>query len=388
MIVREVKIEKLIHRGLGLGYKDGRTIMAYYSIPGEVVDAEIIMTKKSYSICKTINIHERSSHRRQPECEYFRLCGGCQLMHIDYPYQVVSKVEILTEFFKRSRIRDLPQIKTILSRPDLYYRLRAQFEVRSRKVGFKKFKTDEFINIESCAICHNRINDAIKFLNGLIRTTDLNRLFIATDGKNVSTSPIKDLDKMLKLSIDSTEYILRPEVFFQANIYTAEEFIKSITRNSGGIFAIDLYAGSGFFSIPLSDLFENILAVEESAPSVSLLKKNITLNRKENIEILQSSVEKADIPKKYNNPDLIIVDPPRSGLSKSALSKVISLNPAQLIYVSCDPATLTRDVLFFYKNFYNIDEIILLDQFPHTFHFETIVKMRKISLNKKIFLIQ
>ncbi len=374
-----IKISKLVHRGLGLGHKDGKTYMVYYTLPGEIADAEIIMTKKSYSIGRAINIKNPSRYRTKPACEYYQVCGGCQLMHSDYDFQIEMKKEILSEFLTRALKTEFP-IRCIGSRPDTGYRLRAQFLVRNAKTGFTRFNSNEFIKIERCHILHSRINEAIHHLNNNISSVELNRLFIATDKNNLSTYPIKDFNDNLLLSVNGLNYILKPQVFFQANIFTLDTFQNEVIQKEKGITAIDFYAGSGFFSLPLAKHFELVLSVEEVTAASALLKRNILLNRTGNIEILTSSVENAEIPERFRKPDLIILDPPRAGMSKKAINRVINLNPKRIIYVSCDPATLSRDVYYFYKNFYDIDEVTLLDQFPHTFHFETIVKMTNRNL--------
>jgi len=377
LIIRDIKIEKLIHRGLGLAFKDDKTIMVYYSIPSEIVDAEVIMTKKSYVVAKAINIKEESPFRVDPQCPYYMKCGGCQLMHIDYKKQLEFKMAILMELFLRAGLPSSIPVKVIPSHPDTSYRLRAQFLVRDAKVGFTEFNSSKFVKIDHCRICHDRINYALRVLNNNISSIQLNRLFVATDGENISTYPIKDMSNKLQITINGVKYLLKPQVFFQANIFTLDEFQRSVTKSEGGIFAIDLFSGSGFFTIPLAANFENVLAIEESQDSISLLKRNIKENGVDNITCINSSVENAKIPEIYKNTDLIVLDPPRSGLSKKAIGRVLNLKPRKIIYVSCDPATLSRDVSSLHRAFYDIQEVILLDQFPHTFHFETIVKMTR-----------
>ena len=377
MIISNIRIEKIINRGLGLGFKDDKTIMVYYSIPSEVVDAEILMTKKSYIVAKALNIKQPSPFRVDPICQYYMRCGGCQMMHIDYQRQVEFKRDVLIELFERAKVNLSVPVKTILSNSHTNYRLRAQFLVKNAKVGFTEFNSNKFIKVDNCRICHDRINYALSELNNNISSIELNRLFIATDGKNISTYPIKDMHNRLDISINRFKYHLIPQVFFQANISTLEEFQSVVVEPERGIFAIDFFSGSGFFSIPLSKRFENVLAIEESQDSISLLKRNMSVNNISNIIPVNSTVENATIPDTYKHTDLVILDPPRSGLSNRAIQRVINLQPKKIIYVSCDPATLTRDVSSLHRAFYDIQEVILLDQFPHTFHFETIVKMTR-----------
>ncbi len=374
MIEKGIKISKMVHRGPGLGHKDGKTYMVYYALPDEIVDAEIIMTKKSYSIGKAVKIDNPSPFRIDPICDYYQICGGCQYMHSTYNFQLQAKREILKELLVRA-LRNEFDIKCISSEPSEYYRLRAQFIVRGGKTGFTKFNSNEFVKINKCIICHKMLNEALKQLNNNISAIELDRLFIATDGQNIASFPIKDLSSNLSIIINRLKFILKPQVFFQANIYTLEKLQNAVLPEERGICAIDFYAGSGFFSLGLSKYFEYILAVEEVPAASNLLKKNILANDLNNIDVLTSSVENANLSQKYNNPDLMILDPPRSGMSRRAINKVLTMKPKRIFYVSCDPATLSRDVSYLYKNFYNINEIILLDQFPHTFHFETIVKM-------------
>ncbi|MCX7958629.1 MAG: hypothetical protein N3B13_06245 [Deltaproteobacteria bacterium] len=379
MVERDIKITKIVHRGLGLGHKNGKTYMVYYSLPEETADAEIIMTKKSYSIAKALNIRNPSPYRTNPSCEYYQACGGCQIMHSSYNFQIEIKKAVLSELLYRS-LKKTCEIKCIASLHDTGYRLRAQFIVKNAKVGFTRFSSNEFIKIDKCIICHDKINEAILRLSNNISSVELNRLFIATDGKNTATYPIKDYNNSLNISINGFRFIIKPQIFFQANIFMLSQFQSEVISGENGITAVDFYAGSGFFSLPLSKKFEFVLSVEEVSESSHLLNKNILLNKIQNIETINSSVENADIPLKYSYPDLLILDPPRAGMSKKAIGRALNMKPKKIIYVSCDPATLSRDISYFYKHFYEIDEIILLDQFPHTFHFETIVKMRNRNL--------
>ncbi|MCX7943518.1 MAG: RsmD family RNA methyltransferase [Deltaproteobacteria bacterium] len=375
LIEKEIKIDKLVHRGLGLGHKNGRTFMVYYSLPGEIVDAEIIMTKKSYSVGKVSKIHNSSIHRTNPICEYYQVCGGCQLLHTSYQFQLEAKRNILKELLFRATKKEF-NVKYTGSDPNLGYRLRAQFLVKRAKVGYTKFNSNDFVRIDKCHICHNKINEAINHLNKTISSTELGRLYIATDGNNIATFPIKDYDNHLKIDINGYSYILKPHIFFQANIYTLDILQREvIPNNTKGRVAIDFYAGSGFFSLPLSKDFELVLSIEESPEAHSILKENILINKISNIKTINSSVEDTDISKQYLCPDLIILDPPRAGMSKNAIHKVLNIRPKRIVYVSCDPATLSRDISYFLKNSFHVEEIILIDQFPQTFHFETVVKL-------------
>ncbi|MGC9044502.1 MAG: class I SAM-dependent RNA methyltransferase [Myxococcota bacterium] len=373
----DIKISKMVHRGLGLGHKNGRTYMIYNTLPDEVVDAEIIMTKKSYSIGRAIKIKERSPFRVEPVCKYYQICGGCQYMHAQYQFQIELKQNVLYELLSRSLKRETIEIKRTPSILDLNYRLRAQFIVRGAKVGFTGFGSNDFVRIDECKICHGKINEAVEILNRNISTVELNRLFVATDGERIKTYPIKDFRENLEIMVNNLKYVIKPEIFFQANIYTLSELQRAVMPLEKGISAVDFYAGSGFFSLYMAKFFEYLLCIEEVSEASNLLKRNASINKIENIEIINSSVENAEIPKKYNSIDLLLLDPPRSGMSKRAIGRALNLNPKNIFYVSCDPATLARDISYFHKNFYEISEIIMIDQFPHTFHFETVVKMRR-----------
>lgn len=376
MIEKDIKISKMVHRGLGLGHKNGKTYMIYYSLPDELVDAEIIMTKKSYTIARAVKINEPSPLRVEPPCRYYQICGGCQYMHSRYQFQIEAKKMVLLELLSRSLKKEIRDIKIVSSKEDLNYRLRAQFIVKDAKVGFTRFNSNEFVRIDECKICHKKINEAIEILNRNISSVELNRLFVATDGERIKTYPIRDFREDLEISVGKLKYILKPQVFFQANIYTLIDLHNAIMPLEKGIMAIDFYAGSGFFSLLLAKYFEYVLAIEEVSDASNLMKKNVVLNNIDNIEVINSSVEKAEIPKRYNSPDLMLLDPPRSGMSKKAIGRALNLKPKNIFYISCDPATLARDISYFYNNFYDIQEIILVDQFPHTFHFETIVKLK------------
>jgi 23S rRNA (uracil1939-C5)-methyltransferase len=164
------------------------------------------------------------------------------------------------------------------------------------------------------------------------------------------------------------------ETFFQCNRFLPDVFVKEILGGESGEAAVDLYAGVGLFSAFLSDTFKNVIAVEENRNANKYFFKNHT---RTNIRFYNQSVERwlQNSEASFAKPDLLIADPPRMGLSKKARQGILALSPARLVYVSCNPATLARDLHFFIQNHYQINSITLVDMFPQTFHIETIVKL-------------
>ena len=388
-----LEIKSLNHDFNGIGKLNEKVIFVKDALPGEVVDIKIIKEKKSYSEAIVTKYIKTSKNRVKPKCKYFGFCGGCNIMNINYLNQLKCKEEKINNIIKKYIKKDV-KINPIIYDNDIGYRNKIKFQI-GNKVGFFKNNSYEVINIDNCKIANKKINQSIPYLNNLDLTkiknitcrTAQDKLMIIIETKNnddIDVSPILNVsdsiylndkhiykDKTILEKLDEFEYIISPQSFFQINKNICLKLYRKIKEYVGeNNKVLDLYCGCGSIGIFVSKNNE-VLGVEINKSAIKDANKNKKLNKLNKINFIcgDSSIE--------NNfkPNIIIVDPPRSGLNDKTIKKINKLKPEKLIYVSCDPMTLVRDLNKL--DLFNIVEITPFDMFPNTKHCESLCLLRK-----------
>ncbi len=404
----KLKIEKLVYNGYGLGKANGLVIFVPFSAPEDVVEIEIVERKKDYAFGKIKEIIIPSPYRVPPPCENFGRCGGCQWLHIDYEKQIQSKIEILTRELKK-KITNIPEINVVSSIPN-HYRRRTLFKVENKLIGFYQFKGKRIVPVGQCIQITENMNRALLILYSfpsLLKNSfeiwmgeekEGNQLLILIKSKK-KLKEIHEIFHNLKENIGARvgirisykgkvstlgitkieENILGKKVtytfesFFQANRYLTEKLVKIVAEavdiiNQPEI--LELFCGAGTFTLALSDKAKNIWAVEKNRKAINLLEESISLNKVSNITPVCDDAE--HFVKKWDKSvDVLILDPPRTG-AKNIMKEINRIKPKKIIYISCNPTTLARD-LSILEN-YQIKKVHLFDMFPHTFHIETVVE--------------
>lgn len=395
-----VSVDRPVYGGYTISKgADGRVFLIKGAITGELVDIVIEKQKRDYCIARVIEVKEPSVWRIKPRCGVYGICGGCQLQHIRYDHQLSLKREILRETLKR-----IGKIETgsIIVRPSqpFNYRFRAQFKIGSGGIGFYKEGTREVVLISECPLMIERINSCIPVLTNLSDIEKIREVHVSSNGRE-NVIYIKGLnyderviDKVagevisgisfeddlygtecINLSLNDYSYKATARSFFQANwrlnlvlINRMLDELKPTIRC-----VLDLYAGAGNFSIPFSRISDNVVAVEADIYAFHDLKRNIETNSIKNIIPVNSSVEGFKPIGRY---DLIIVDPPRLGLTNKVISLIYELKADLIFYVSCNPSTLARDLKKL-LSLYEIAGIELFDFFPNTYHIETLTVLKR-----------
>jgi 23S rRNA (uracil1939-C5)-methyltransferase len=400
-------------KGYGVSRIDGKVVFIPYSVIGDEVWAEIVEEKKNYAIGKLVEILAPSSWRTEPSCPYFGRCGGCQWQHIDYAQQVELKKEILKDILMRlGKLKEIPTI-TIFPSPDPYnYRTRVQLKVKGEKLGYYQERSHQLVDIDRCPIAHPLVNEIIPLLRKeqfLISSTEeieINvspeeekgvlifyflkpsqgwetsiRQFLKTRPivKGITTLRERQTASLGKPHLNFTLPLnlrLRtsPGSFFQVNLKQNERLIKKVLEFSGGQrneSTLDLYSGVGNFTLPLATVTQEGWGIEENAVAVKDARFNAQFNGIENARFVRGKVE--DVLKKWKreNPDLIILDPPRTGC-KGVVDQVAGLKPKRIVYVSCEPTIFARDLRLFSDRGYFLRELALIDMFPQTYHMEVV----------------
>lgn len=392
-----IEITSLDHNGRGIGKINNKIVFVENALPKEIVDIKIIKEKKNYIEAETNKIIKKSINRIESPCTYFNSCGGCDLLHLPYTEQLKFKQEKIENIVNRYLNQNI-KINDIVKCDDNFnYRNKTSFQVKE-KIGFYKNKTYDIIPIDCCLISDKRINDSIeylkkldlKYINKIICrvSNDELMIIIETNNLNLDIAVLKEIatsiyikhndeyklvygEKYIKESLGNYKYLVSPDSFFQVNINTCLKLyskIKEYVETNNNI--LDLYCGTGSIGIFVSEN-NNVLGIEINEYAIMDAKENAKLNNIKNIDFICGESGKKLNNIKFN-PDIIIVDPPRSGLTKETIENIFKLNPKKLIYVSCDPMTLMRDLNLINEK-YNIIELTPFDMFPNTKHVECLV---------------
>lgn len=398
----EVKIDRLDHQGRGIAKVDGITTFVINALVDEIVDIEIIQKKKKFNIAKVKKYIKLSKDRIVPICPHFEKCGGCDLMHINYQNQLKFKKDKIINIIERYTSIDSKKIKDIIYSNEYYYRNKVTFQVKE-KIGFYDKKSYDIVPIEHCYISSKKINELLTILNTcdlrgisqiMIRSNESEELVVIytnyvtkeiIDKLKDKCSLIQYDDKYKLISdkeyiidnIGNYEFIISPASFFQVNRNTVKllydkvlEYLKP-TKND---IVLDLYSGTGTIGIYVSKYVKKVIAVEINRFAVEDAKKNKELNNVDNIEFICDDVANV-IDRFKENIDSIIVDPPRSGLDDKTINYLKVIKPNKIVYVSCDPITLARD-LEKLNELYDIIEITPVDMFPNTSHVENVCVLK------------
>lgn len=366
-----VLIEKMDNLGRGICYINNKITFVPYVYKGEVVDIELIKEYKKYNIGKVVNIVEYSDKRIEAKCLYYTLCGGCDLMHITYEEELNYKVEKVCDLLNKFA-STLIDVKIIKCNSRFNYRNKASLHYKDNKLGYMKSNSNEVININKCLLLSNDINDFIE------SNTFNNDLVVRTD--NSGNIIYKEEDKLL-ISVLDLIYQIDINSFFQVNYYMTNEVFKYILSNTDEVdTALDLYSGVGTLSLLISKKARKVYGIEVNEYSVNNALENIKLNNISNVEFLLGKVEDRinDIHDKVN---LIVIDPPRSGMDEYTIKVIKDMLPSKIVYMSCNPITLARDIKLL-SDKYDLESVTLFDMFPCTHHVESVSVLQLKSLEK------
>jgi 23S rRNA (uracil1939-C5)-methyltransferase len=435
----EVDIIDEGYEGEGIAKIDGYTTFIKGALAGEKTQIKILKANKDFGFGKILNILKVSKNRQEPVCEVYNRCGGCSLQHMDYEYQLVHKTNIVKNTLKKALKYEVNVNDTIGMGIPYNYRNKAQYPVSKNMIGFYADRSHDIVQNEQCYIQNkvsdNLAKDAFKLIQkhnvsiydektgkGLMRhiltriainTNELMLVFV-TNGEEFKEKDliVKDIimeypklnsivqninkensnvilgDKCITLYGD--EYItdilgdfkfkISPLSFYQVNpvqtelLYnTAKEFADLTGKET----VFDLYSGIGTISIFMSDKAKKVYSVEVVEDAVKDAIENAKINNIDNIEFIQGEAEKVapELYEKNIKADVVFIDPPRKGCEQSLLSTIVEMNAKKVIYISCNPATLARDLKYLSDNGYKIEKVQPVDMFPQTSHVETVVLM-------------
>jgi 23S rRNA (uracil1939-C5)-methyltransferase len=399
-----IRIESLAYGGEAIGrLPDGRAVFIPFAIPGELVQVRLVEEKPRYARAELNSVLEPSPRRIEARCSHFATCGGCHYQQMDYSTQLEGKTTILRDQLERiGGLQELPSFEIIASPNSCWnYRNHVQFHLTPQgKLGFQKMHSNQTFAIRECHLPEASINrvwpqieiEPMPGLERMILRTGVNddmMLILESSNpqplefnieaealsvvyKGPGGSLVQAGSDHIVMEIMDRQFRVSAASFFQVNTIQAEAMVNHILSNlpmNEGMSLLDVYCGVGLFSAFLAEKVKLVVGIESSPEACTDFISN--LDEYDHVSLYEDKAE--NVLESVNfNPDVILMDPPREGLGIKTVDGLLAQGAPQLVYVSCDPATLARDAKRLVNGGYSLEKIALVDMFPQTFHLESI----------------
>lgn len=389
----DVRIERILPGGVGLAHAEGRTLFVSLAAPGDLARVRVESVRGRAAFASIVEVLEPSPARVEPPCPYFGRCGGCDFQQLSYEAQLKAKSEIIRDCLRRVARTEPPKEIEVVPSPEVWrYRSRArwQHDAVRRHLGYYERGSHRVCDVADCAVAAPPVAERLERLRASMLEGTLPQAseFEAVAGdEGVALEPaVEPLDEREQSRrIGGETYRFDAGCFFQINHTLLEPLVAEGLRGiaEGGETALDLYSGVGLFTLPLARRFRRVIAVEGNPASTAYARRNLADASLTNVRVETSSVgawleQHAD---ELERADFVLLDPPRAGAEPEAVRGIISLKPAHISYVSCDPATLARDLRLLLDADYHLDSLRAFDMFPQTHHVETVVHLRSLESN-------
>ena len=386
--IYDVVIESVDDIGNGVTRINNIVVFVPYTLSHEKVKIKIVNVSKRFAVGKVIEFITKSDKRCEVKCHCYNECGGCNFLHINFDDEKNIKINYINKLFNIN-------IESVLTNNEYNYRNKATFHIKDGKIGYYSEKTNDIVEFNNCLLLDNRINDIYNYLkindlNGIfeviIRVTTKDTMVILKGEKydinglinNFNITSIYLNDKLVYgksyiiEEIDNIKYSIYPNSFFQVNKDNMKIMYDKAREYAGyGNNLLDLYCGTGTIGIYLKDNFKHIDGIEINNVSIKNANINKKINNINNIDFVCGDASIA----KNNNYDVIIVDPPRSGLSKKVINFLDNSNAKRIVYISCNPKTLRRDIDLL--NNYSMVKLEIINMFNKTKHIESIMVLER-----------
>jgi tRNA/tmRNA/rRNA uracil-C5-methylase (TrmA/RlmC/RlmD family) len=364
-----LRIEDIAFGGEGVARVNGFVIFVPFVLVGETVEAQITEAKARFARAKALRILQSSPERVAPLCRYFGDCGGCQYQHIAYPAQLRLKHKQIADLFQRLGGFDPKLIEPVLPCPQPYgYRnrimIRSQWDKfkQGLNIGFIRADNRLVVDIEECQIAEPALNAEIQ---------------------RVRANPPPKGGLKVVLRIPPEGWQVPPDSFFQNNFFLLPQLVATageMVQQGGARFLVDVYCGVGFFSLELAHLVERYVGVELDAMAIQAARRNAAARGRTNGEFVAGAAEQL-LPALLSSfaaaQTAVLLDPPRKGCQPILLQTLLQVRPAQIVYISCHPATMARDLkVLCADNAFQLERLVPLDMFPQTQHVECVAHLR------------
>jgi 23S rRNA (uracil1939-C5)-methyltransferase len=401
--VVEMTTERLAYGGDAVARHKGLAVFIPLAAPEEKLRVRVVERKKNFARAVIEEIIVASPARREPACEHFGDCGGCQLQHITYEAQLEAKAAFVREALARVGRIEWPQEIKVLHAAEFGYRARAQVKLstisahdnQQRLIGFNRAGSHAICDVRDCPILLPELNSALLSLRSSLSNASVqaelaasldqtSEIEMAMGEAGVSLEPaLRGFNsEAVQQIVRGAVYRFSPSTFFQVNPLLLNELIEEAVGEQTGRLALDLYAGAGLFTIQLARQFNRVIGVESDDGAARYARENIKANGAANVKFHNSRVEnwlEAFEEKRRNAPppDFLLLDPPRAGAG-GAINRIAALKPAHISYVSCDPTTLSRDLRRLIDSGYELQRVTAIDLFPQTYHIETVARLNRL----------
>lgn len=396
----KVEIEKLDHFGRGIAYINNKICFIENALPKEIVKVKIIKETKKYLLGEVIDFYRLSDERVDEVCPYVSSCGGCNLEHMSLDAENIFKCNKVKEILKKFANVDDVKVLDTVSVNDYNYRNKVTLHAKDNIIGYYEKRSNKVIRIQECLLADSKINEIIEILNEMVLENNFDEVLIrvSNDSSEVMVSISGEVDDYSILvnkvdtliindevvlgegniisSIGNKRYYVSSKSFFQVNKELTSRLydeVLNVVKEIKPKNVLDLYCGTGTIGIYISDYVEKVIGVDYSESGIVDAKKNNELNNS-NVEFICDRVE--NVIDKFSDVDLVIVDPPRSGLDSKTIENICRIGAEKVIYISCDPVTLARDLKSLSES-YDVLFVKPYNMFPRTYHVENVVLLEK-----------
>jgi 23S rRNA (uracil1939-C5)-methyltransferase len=386
----ETRIESLAAGGDGVGRTpDGRALFVPLTAPRDRVRVRIVESRSRFARGELEAVIEPSPDRVEPACAVFGRCGGCAWQHLDYPAQLSAKAQILRDALTRIGRLEVEEEIRVVPSPSAYgYRSRARPVQVGSAVGFRMRGSRRVCAVDACPVLQPPLEAELQRLVAkaasgrsssseeveweLAAGTDAElratRISVASQG-----APRRE---NIHLAVAGDRLRISTGVFAQANALLLAELSEAVCREADrGITAVELFAGAGLLTLPLSRRFDCVWALESDPRAIADLRFNLEMAGRPNVDVRKGRVERNLSRLGLRSPDALVLDPPRTGLPRPALDALLNIRPRRVVYLSCDPATLSRDLARLCDDGYRLARIQAFDLFPQTPHVEALATL-------------
>lgn len=425
--ILDLRTEQLAYGGTAIARHEGRAVFVAFAAPDERVRAEVTAVEKNFLRARTVEVVDPGPDRVEPRCRHFGECGGCNYQHVSYDAQVRAKAAFVRDALVRiGRFSDREHDVVVHHAEPWHYRSRTQLKLtatsgmrsdgregRLRKkerrrarheqaaaeqeaitrgalpkrpaLGFHRAMTHSVLDLEECPVLAPELAQDLDQLRDAVAGLPRKQWPYQIEGScgidGASWAP--DLPGMRKDLVEHEvlgfRYLIEPESFFQGNRHLVQKLVEGGIGEERGGLAFDLYAGVGLFTLPLSRRFERVVSVEDERRAATLGRVNVKTNGCDNVHYVRKTTEQF-LRSNKETPDLVLMDPPRLG-AKPALPMLLELGAARIVYVSCDPQTLARDLRTLVDGAggvaYELESVEAFDMFPQTYHVECVARLRR-----------
>lgn len=356
-----LRLESLATGGEAVGRRDGMVVFVPFGLPGERVEVEIVERRRAFLRGQIVALAEESPQRVAPPCRHFGVCGGCAWQHVDYAAQVQAKERIVREQMARIARQPDAEVRPCIASPKAYgWRNHARLAVNAQgRPGYRAASSHEVVPVEECPILEESLQERLQALRSA-----------ALDAGEIELRV-----PMQPIEVAGRAYTVPYPAFFQANTQVAALLVDTVLAALDlrpGDAVLDLYCGVGLFTLPIAERAARVIGVEVADAAVRGARLN--LRAFPHARVIEADVEQALGEERITSQlwDAVVLDPPRRGVARPALERLAALRPARVVYVSCDPATLARDVAILCAHGYALRYAQPLDMFPQTAHVETV----------------